>query len=81
MKKMILVAFIVGSGVCGWLVLRHHRRAAPPAADIGVRAMDQFQHSMRLDAQTEYQAPPLDSALREKLRREEIRQRPQEGRN
>lgn len=84
---MFAVILIVGLVVAGYLVHRHQRRVAlppaiAPAAATEVRdlhAVDTWQRGIRLDTRFDY--TKLDPAIREKLRREEERQRPQEGRN
>lgn len=81
---MLVAIFIVGLVVAGYLVHRHQRRFAPPAPPVAteahdLRAVEQWQRNIRLDTRTDY--TKLDPETREKLRREEERQRPQEGRN
>ncbi len=74
--KVFAFLLLVGLAVSGWLVHRHWRRTVPPAVRATPPAVDTWQRSIRLDSRTDYTDP-----LREKLRREEERQRPQEGRN
>jgi len=74
--KTFAILILAGLAVSGWLVHRHWRRALPPAVRTASPAMDAWQKSIRLDVKTDYADPLL-----EKLRREEERQRPQEGRN
>lgn len=87
MKRMILVALLAFAGltVCGLLVLRHAVRTAPlqsaPSdlpAPSAVAPIDRLQGSMKLDVQTDYS---LDARTKAKLRAEELRQQPWEGRN
>lgn len=77
MSVFIIVA-LGGLAGCGWLVFRHHRRVSLPAPTELVRPVDVWQRKIRLDPVRPYRT---DEQLREKLRREEERQRPQEGRN
>lgn len=74
--KLFALLLLVGLAVSGWLVHRHWRRSTPPAARAAASAVEAWQKSVRLDLRTDYADPLL-----EKLRREEERQRPQEGRN
>lgn len=79
--KVFTLILIAGLAVCGWLVQRHHRRVTPaPAAKREVQTVDAWPRSLRLDTRTDYATGATDPLL-EKLRREEKRQRPQEGRN
>ncbi|NOT95216.1 MAG: hypothetical protein HOP00_02745 [Nitrospira sp.] len=91
MKRMILYAAIAFSGltVCGLLVLRHACRTAPllPAtSDLpapprrNVAPVDRWQGEIKVDTRIDYPSEPMRRLLK-KLRQEEIRQRPQEGRN
>ncbi len=94
MKRMTLfiVALVLGIAVGGFLALRYTRRAPDTVSrpvttisPVGPQAMqpvDAFQGSIKLDTKSIY-APALqaDPQLREKLRRSEAKQRPQEGRN
>jgi len=75
---MFFVMLIVGLAVAGYLVRRHNQRVPAPDTARDVRAVDTWQRGIRLDTRTYY---GLDAASREKLRREEERQRPWEGRN
>lgn len=93
MKRMYLiaVAFIVGLALCGLLALRHAVRSAvtaPPVSDLpaptprSAQPMDAWIAGIKADLRTDYTAnPAATKRLMEKLRREELRQRPQEGRN
>lgn len=81
MKKMIpyLLALLAGLALGGWLVRRHQKRVPAPAE---LRPADAWQGSIRLDRGGAY--TPDEAArrrLQEKLKAEEERQRPQEGRN
>lgn len=84
---MFACILIIGLAVAGYLVHRHHRRVASPmpvapamATDArDLRAASAWQRNIRLDTRFDY--TKLDPETREKLRREEERQRPQEGRN
>lgn len=74
-----LILFLAGLGVCGVIVHRHYRRITPAPHAETLRPVDRWQRNIRL-------APPGgyttgQQRLLEKLRREEERQRPQEGRN
>lgn len=92
MKRMFtaLVIIVVGLLVVGLLVLRHGIRTAPlmpPESDLpappatSARPMDQLQADVKL-APTSFQSDAERSRqLMEKLRQEELRQRPQEQRN
>jgi hypothetical protein len=82
---------VAGLTVCGWLVLRHAVRTAgeaPSDAGSGLPAprrkpaADRWQDSIRVDTRTDY-APDREALKRmeEKLRQEELRQKPWEGRN
>jgi hypothetical protein len=75
---MLLVILILGLAVSGYLVHRHPRRVSPATPTRDLHAVDAWQRGIRLDPRTDYS---LTAAAREKLRREEERQRPQEGRN
>jgi hypothetical protein len=89
MKRMMPYILMVlgGLSVCGWLVLRHAMRTAvelpnhpQPAAKSP--AMDRWQGGIRLDPRTDYAPDPAaKKRLLEKLRQEELRQQPWEGRN
>ena len=90
MKRMpLLIAMIVvGLAVGGWLALR---RAAPTAATVPSNRpapskksppMDAWQAGIKPDTRTDYTPDPAKTKrLLEKLRQEELRQKPQEGRN
>lgn len=82
--RMFTVLLIAGVFVCGLLVLRHAVQTAAPEPPPGnedpteaqqMRTVNDWQRGIRLDSLPEY-----ENAL-EKLRREERRQRPEEGRN
>ncbi len=86
MKKMIPFAVIIllGMAVSAWILRREIRRAPEvpnaPKAELG--AADRWQRSIRLSPPSGYgSATERDRAALEKLRQEEERQRPQEGRN
>ena len=94
MKRMNLfvIVLVAGLAVCGWLVLRHARRVPmaptpPPSAQSArdprdLHAVDVWQAGIKLDPNTDYTpAARAKQRLMEKLRREEEKQRPQEGRN
>lgn len=87
MKKMILsfLILVVGLGVCGYLVHRHHRRTPAVKSPSGAsehRPMNQWQQGIQLDGRTDYtNQTKAERELHEKLRLEEQRQKPQEGRN
>lgn len=93
MKRMhlILAVAVAALAVGGILVVRHAIRTAPlvpsesdtPAAP-GRKGhpIDTWQAAIRVDTRTDYTPDPaVARRLREKLEREEMRQRPQEGRN
>ena len=85
MKKMTLCAlialgFLAGAG----FMWRELRRAPllPPGHDEDGQPMNTFQAGVKLKRPTDYASDSATRArLMEKLRAEEIRQRPQEGRN
>lgn len=88
MTLCLLIAFC-GLTACGLLVLRHACRHAPlvPATSdlpapsrLNVAPVDRWQGGIKLDSRTDYPSKPMRNLLK-KLRQEEIRQRPQEGRN
>jgi hypothetical protein len=93
MKRMhlIIVALVVAFALCGLLVLRHAVRTAvtvPPVSDLPAppppasKPMDVWQAGIKPDTRTDYAPDPAATKrLMEKLRQEELRQRPQEGRN
>ena len=88
---LILVAFFVGLALCGWLALRHAARKAvtvspvshlPAPTPPAPKPMDVWQAGIKPDTRTDYTADPATTKrLMEKLRQEELRQKPQEGRN
>lgn len=85
----LTVAFVIALAVCAFLVRRHARRIAPvmPTAAEQPTAtnsapIDLLQNGVKLDPRTDYRIDAeAKQRLMEKLRREEIRQKPQEGRN
>ena len=94
MKRMhlIIVAVVVALALAGLLAVRHAVRTAvtvPPVSDLPAppkkkasQPMDVWQGSIKSDTRTDYAPDPAPKArLMEKLRQEELRQRPQEGRN
>ncbi len=94
MKRMhlIIVAVVVALALAGLLAVRHAVRTAvtvPPVSDLPARPkkkasqpMDVWQGSIKSDTRTDYAPDTAAKArLMEKLRQEELRQRPQEGRN
>lgn len=84
MKRMIPFALIivVGLAVSVWILRREIRRTSlekvAPKAEL--REFDQWQRAIRLAPPGDYKSGH-DAEWREKLRREEERQRPQEERN
>jgi hypothetical protein len=92
MKRMFgyIVIIVAVLAVCGFFAVRHAIRTAqvvPPTSDLPQppqrsEAFDRWQAGLKLDVGGNYKG---DKAARdrllEKLRQEEIRQRPQEGRN
>ena len=93
MKRMhlILVAFVIGLALCGLLALRHAVRTAvtvPPVSDLPAptpqkpQSFDGWQAGIKADTRIDYAPDPAaKKRLMEKLRQEELRQRPWEGRN
>ncbi len=93
MKRMhlIVIASVAAFAVGGFLVVRHAIRTAPivpPESDLPapprkkVLPIDSWQAAIRPDTRTDYTPDPAAAKrLHEKLQREEMRQRPQEGRN
>jgi hypothetical protein len=94
MKRMhlIVVAVVVSLALAGLLAVRHTGRTAvtaAPVSDLPVPPrkkasppMDVWQGSIKADTRTDYAPDSVAKArLMEKLRQEELRQRPQEGRN
>ena len=94
MKRMhlIIAVIVVALVLAGLLAVRHAVRTAvtvPPVSDLpaplkkkGSQPMDVWQGSIKADTRTDYAPDPAAKArLMEKLRQEELRQRPQEGRN
>jgi len=89
MTFYILVS-VAGLTVCGLLVLRHACRTTPlmppisdlPAPPRHLQPVDRWQGGIEVDTRTDYQPDPAATKrLMEKLRQEELRQRPLEGRN
>ena len=88
---LIIVAFVIGLALGGWLTLRHAMRTAVtalPVSDLPAptasasKPMDGWQAGIKPDTRTDYTSDPATTKrLMEKLRQEELRQRPQEGRN
>ena len=93
MKRMILyiLTSVAGLTVCGLLVLRHACRTAPlmpPTSDLPApsrrdqQLLDRWQGGIGVDTRADYRPDPAATKrLLEKLRQEERRQRPLEGRN
>lgn len=93
MKRMTLyiLVSVAGLTVCGLLVLRHACRTAPlmpPTSDLPappprpLQPVDRWQGGIGVDTRTDCQPDPAATKrLMEKLRQEERRQRPLEGRN
>ncbi len=94
MKRMhlIIAAVVVALALAGLLAVRHAVRTAvtvPPVSDLPAppkkkasQPMDAWQGSIKADSRIDYAPDPAAKArLLEKLRQEELRQRPQEGRN
>ena len=85
MRKMVTIGIflVLGMAASAWILRREIRRApAEPSVRPELRSVDDWQKSLRLAAPGGY-APTSarDRELFEKLRREEERQRPEEGRN
>ena len=88
---LIIVAFAIGLALCGWLAIRSTVRTevtASPVSDLPAppppasKPMDVWQAGIKPDTRTDYTSDPAKTKrLMEKLRQEELRQRPQEGRN
>jgi cell division protein FtsN len=94
MKRMhlIIAAAVVALALAGLIAVRHGGRTAatvPPVSDLPAspkrkasQPMDVWQGSIKADTRTDYAPDPAAKArLMEKLRQEEWRQRPLEGRN
>ena len=87
MTLYIIIAFM-GLTAGGLLLVRRACRQAPiaPAAQLpapsrlNVTPVDRWQGEIRLDTRTDYPSKPMRNLLK-KLRQEELRQQPQEGRN
>jgi hypothetical protein len=82
MKRMnycLLALLVAGLAVCGWLVCRPMRRMPEPAES---KAMRSLEDAVRIDRGGPYTGADAEKRrLMEKLREEEHRQRPEEGRN
>ena len=82
-----VVLLLAGLAVCGLLVRRHTARlpagaASAPRSAEPVSPVDAWQQGIQLAPVGDYHADSEAARrLMEKLRREEERQRPQEGRN
>ena len=93
MKRMhlIVIASVAAFAVGGFLVVRHAIRTAPlvpPESDLPAppprkaQPIDAWQAGIKPDTRTDYTPDPAAAKrFLEKLQREEMRQRPQEGRN
>lgn len=93
MKRMhlIIAVSVVALAVGGILVVRHAIRTAPlvpPVSNLPapprkkIQPIDAWQAGIKPDTRTDYTPnPAAKKRLREKLQREERRQRPQEERN
>jgi len=86
MKKMtpILIIVVLGLLAGGVLLIRELRRAPlmPPDYDQPVRPVNDWQRSIKIDPRTDYTGVrPENAPIPERLRLEEQRQRPEEGRN
>jgi hypothetical protein len=83
----LVILLLAGLAVCGFLLRRQAPRVPAGAASVPPRAenlqpVDAWQQSIRLAPVGDYQADEKTRRrLIETLRREEDRQRPQEGRN
>ena len=75
-----IVMLLAGLVVCGCLIYRHQYRLAEGAAPVGQRPVNDLRPS-DLGQQSSKLASPGHPDWREKLRREEEKQRPSEGRN
>ena len=88
---MHLIVVISGLAVCGLLALRHAVRTAatvPPVSGVPSptpqrpQPFDTWQAGIKPDTRADYAPDPATTKrLMEKLRQEELRQRPQERRN
>lgn len=90
MKRMqlLVVMIVLGLALGGWLALRHAAQTAAtvpssrPARSKKSPPMDAWQAGIKPDTRTDYAPDPAKTKrLMEKLRQEELRQQPQEGRN
>ena len=85
MKKMTTLC-IVALGLLAVAVLLYrerHRAPAPlPGRDTPPRPENDWQRSLKVDSRTDYtRAESATTPIPERLREEERRQRPEEGRN
>lgn len=84
MKKLLIVlSSMTALAVAGWCMLRSRHRAPEVTEPVAPTApMDGFQSGVEIDSRTGGE-PDAEARRRvmERLRREEIRQRPAEGRN
>ncbi|MBX3738930.1 MAG: hypothetical protein KF715_19715 [Candidatus Didemnitutus sp.] len=87
MKRMLIVviviAVVVGGGLFACGLARASKKDARKSPAVQTpRSFDELQGSVTLDVQPEYPGDtPEKRALLRRLKREERRQRPQEGRN
>jgi len=86
MKRMtLLVVIVVAVLLVGvWVLHREVRRAplVPPGHSESAQPMNTWQSGTKLDRRTDYtKGGAKHDALMEKLCQEELRQKPQEGRN
>jgi hypothetical protein len=90
MKRMHLIVIVVIALILtGLLALRHAVRTSVAVASVSdlppspvANAMDAWQAGIKPDTRTDYTSDPATTKrLMEKLRQEELRQRPQEARN
>jgi hypothetical protein len=86
MKKMtpILIIVVLGLLVGGVFLFRELRRAPlmPPDYDHPAKPVNDWQRSIKIDPRTDYTGAGSKKApVPERLRMEEQRQRPEEGRN
>jgi hypothetical protein len=93
MKRMhsLIVAFVVVLVLCGLLAVRHRVRPVVTMPPVSARPahppksshpMDAWQGAIKADGRTDYTPDPAaKKRLMDKLRQEDLRQRPQEGRN
>jgi len=85
MKRMtaLLVIILVVLLLGGWMLHREIRRAPlmPPEYGHEAEPMNAWQSGIKIDQRTDYTKGGKTDPLMEKLRQEELRQKPQEGRN